>query len=79
MTTRQIAEHQAKAMLGGGPLQSGEYAYYAEEISEWIVVQDGAFEELVGLIEDGTDDAYSHWCAGTSYRQATSDEIDEVT
>lgn len=51
-------------------LDDGRWAHYAEETSRWHVVDDSELAELCDYLDSDdqsvSNDAYSHWCAGTS-------------
>lgn len=60
----RAADHISAVRMG-----DGRYAYYAEEISAYVVVTAEGLAELCDYLDDDDADirrdAYSHWCAGT--------------
>jgi phage pi2 protein 07 len=59
--------------LGAVELDDGDYAYYADETGSYWVVDAYELADLCDYLDDEdpsiADDAYSHWCAGTSGRE----------
>lgn len=69
MTTK-IRIRRAADYIDAVGLPDGRYAHLAPETGHWYVVTAGDLEELCDYLDHDDprvrQDAYSHWCAGTS-------------
>lgn len=69
--TKNDCFHAGVAKLGAVQVSPQRWAYYADETGTWYVTTQAELIELGMMLLDGTDGAYSHWCAGTPAREAS--------
>lgn len=75
-TTRTDFIDRAISYLNATRNSHGDYIFSDEGACAFSVCDEDDMAELGEALEDGTPDAYSHWCAGLNGGPATLDEMD---